>query len=367
MLTTISLLAAPFGPAPGDALSGLWPQPTFATATGAATCLVRQSDFAFEIVSKLSPAAHARLEAACERTRGKIYGTEPRPRSLTAGVANGTKLLQTLAVYIATDDLALDVSTNESYSISIRGASDASLRAQTVYGALRGLETFSQLTTRQNPACASAAEGGRAGVGLNSSTVTIRDAPRFRWRGAMLDTARHFLPVGTVLHFLDVMEMNKLNVLHWHITDAQAFPLRTERTPALALGAYATSLTYSTADVREIVTFAADRGIRVVPELDSPGHATSWATGYPEAALPACQTLDPTAEATYTLLDALIGEVAELFPDTYIHIGAVPPRRTLTRPSRAPTRPSAAGARSLDAAAPRAPHAGGGPLSAGAA
>ena len=324
--TTLTLLgtAAPFGPAPGDALSGLWPQPAFASASGSATCLVNRGNFAFETMSKLSSKAHERLEAAFSRTRRKIYG--PEPPSSVATTSNGTggkQLLHTLTVYVASDDLALDVSTNETYRISIRGASDASLRAQTVYGAIRGLETFAQLTTRQNRACASSAGGGKAGVGLNSSSVTIHDAPRFRWRGVMLDTARHFLPVRTMLHFLDAMEMNKLNVLHWHITDSQSFPLRTNRTPALALGAYDPSLTYSSADVRQIVASAADRGIRVVPELDSPGHATSWAAGYPSATLHACQTLDPAANATYILLDALIGEVAELFPDRYLHIGAV--------------------------------------------
>lgn len=139
----------------------------------------------------------------------------------------------------------------------------------------------------------------------------------------MLDSARHFLPMSAITGMLDAMSYNKLNVLHWHITDSQSFSLLTDRTPELAFGgAYDRRLTYSTDDVRKIVSYAADRGIRVVPELDSPGHATSWAVGYPNASLPTCATLDPTADATYALLRALFEEVARLFPDEYLHIGA---------------------------------------------
>lgn len=313
-----SRLVAPLAPAPGDALSGLWPLATFANASGPATCLADRHAFSFHVGTPISDDNYARLRRAFERTRDKIYGM--KSRSLKPPPGHSKQRLSNLHIHIASDDSTLNVSTDESYRLTIQSPNSASLHAQTLYGVLRGLETFTQLTTRQNAACATLHDHG---VGINSTAVTIVDAPRFRWRGAMLDTARHFLPVSTILHFLDAMEMQKLNVLHWHISDSQSFPLKTNHTPALAeQGAYSPQLIYTTSDVTSIVEYAADRGIRVVPELDSPGHATSWAAGYPDAALPECQTLDPTAEATYALLDALMSEVARLFPDDYLHIGA---------------------------------------------
>ena len=310
----------PLGPTPGDALGGLWPQPVFANASGSKPiCLAGPASFTFHIQSAVSSAAQARLEHAFSRTTVKIFGTQTDdaqdPRK--SGMGSTTRdTLQALWVSISSSDLDLNVSTNESYTLTVDSL-HASLQAHTVYGVLRGLETFSQLTTRRQPGCSSGKQWG-----INSSHVAIRDAPRFHWRGVMLDTARHFLPITTIERFLDAMEMNKLNVLHWHITDSQSFPLLTNRTPALTMGAYSPLLTYSVSDVRGLVAHAADRGIRIVPELDSPGHATSWAAGYPDAALPACQTLDPSANATYALLDSLLGEVATIFPDAHLHIGA---------------------------------------------
>ena len=154
--------------------------------------------------------------------------------SMPSAAPLANNVMRRLEVVVASDNLSLGVDTNESYVLSFgsRGASGsngASLHAETVYGALHGLETFSQLTTRRL--------GHGCPIGINSSVIAIADEPRFRWRGLMLDSARHFLPLEALLSMLDAMSYNKLNVLHWHVSDSQAFPLVTKLTPRLSLGA----------------------------------------------------------------------------------------------------------------------------------
>ena len=103
--------------------------------------------------------------------------------------------------------------------------------------------------------------------------IIISDKPRFKHRGLMLDTARHFISKGKILQLLEGMAYNKLNVFHWHITDDSAFPFKSTIFPELAeKGAYRPDMTYSIGDVMEIVEFARKRGIRVIPEIDTPGN-----------------------------------------------------------------------------------------------
>jgi len=289
-------------------LTGLWPQPALVLAAGSGICL-SPSSFRVDLVQGLSPRAAERLQRAFKRLKGHIFNSPSRAHTHLQ-VEGGVEWLAQLSVRVASSDLRLTVRTNESYELTVN-LSGAQLLAPTVYGALHGLETFSQLTSPL----------ANCGVGINASTVFIQDAPRFRWRGLMLDTARHFLPVPTLTGMLDAMSYNKLNVLHWHISDSQSFPLATRKTKALARGAFAPHLVYTTSDVQAVIAFAADRGIRVVPELDSPGHATSWSLGYPNATLPQCHTTDPTANATFALLADLVSEVSALFPDEFFHIG----------------------------------------------
>ncbi len=207
---------------------------------------------------------------------------------------------------------------DESYSLTI-GAGSARLLAATTVGALRGLETLQQLVV------------GRAD-GFALPGVRIEDRPRFRWRGLLLDTGRHFMPPAVVRRTLDGMAAVKLNVLHWHLSEDQGFRVESRRFPRLhQLGS--DGLYYTQEEIREIVAYAHDRGIRVMPEFDMPGHSTSWFVGYPEyASAPGPYQIerrfgvfepafDPTREATYQFLDAFIGEMTQLFPDPYWHIG----------------------------------------------
>jgi hexosaminidase len=207
---------------------------------------------------------------------------------------------------------------DESYSLEVSDK-QATLKAATVVGALRGLETFLQLP-----------ESDRDGYSI--PRVEIQDKPRFRWRGLLFDSSRHFQPVEVIKRNLDGMAAVKLNVFHWHLTDDQGFRIESKKYPKLT-GMGSDGLFYTQEQAREIIAYAAERGIRVVPEFDLPGHATSWVTGYPElASAPGPYrierqpgvfdpTLDPTREAVYQFLDAFFGEMAALFPDEYAHIG----------------------------------------------
>ena len=142
--------------------------------------------------------------------------------------------------------------------------------------------------------------------------VTIEDSPRFPWRGLLLDSARHFLPIPDIKRQIDGMAAAKLNVLHWHLTDDQGWRFSSKRYPKLTQLA-SDGLFYTPEQMREIVRYAAERGIRVVPEIDMPGHASAIAVAYPElmsAPGPYAMerhwgvlkpVLDPTKEATYTL------------------------------------------------------------------
>src|SRR5215212_2309040 len=161
------------------------------------------------------------------------------------------------------------VGENESYRIDITRR-QALLAAPTVVGALRGLETLLQLL-----------DADRNGYFLPG--VQIDDQPRFPWRGLLIDVSRHFETMEVLKRNLDAMAAVKLNVLHWHLTEDQGFRVESKKLPELhRMGS--DGLFYTQDEVRDVINYAADRGIRVVPEFDMPGHATSWLVGYPELA-----------------------------------------------------------------------------------
>ena len=207
---------------------------------------------------------------------------------------------------------------DESYSLEITDQ-QARLVASTVVGAIRGLETFLQLV-----------QGDREGYYLPG--IRIHDQPRFAWRGLLIDIGRHYQPPEVLKRNLDAMAAVKLNVFHWHLTEDQGFRVESKKFPKLHLLG-SDGLYYTQDQVREIIAYAAERGIRVMPEFDIPGHSTSWLVGYPElgsapgpykierAAGIFEPALDPTRDQTYKFLDGFLGEMAALFPDAYMHIG----------------------------------------------
>jgi hexosaminidase len=207
---------------------------------------------------------------------------------------------------------------DESYELEV-SSTTSKLQAHTVTGVLRGLETFLQLI-------------GPGSGGWRVPALKIEDQPRFAWRGLMLDVARHWMPIAVVERNLDGMAAVKLNVFHWHLSDDQGFRVESKRYPRLQQNGSDGNY-YSQAEVRQVVAYARDRGIRVIPEFDIPGHTSAWFAGYPElASAPGPYaierrwgifqpTMDPSREETYAFLDNLIGEMAALFPDPYFHIG----------------------------------------------
>lgn len=177
--------------------------------------------------------------------------------------------IRTLRISVSDVTTGLTHGVNESYSLSIPSSTTAVLlKAETVWGAIRGLETFSQLIInygdrRQTPGPTAA---------IVASGLYIRDEPLYEHRGVMLDTGRNYYPVEHLLRLIKALSMNKLNVFHWHITDSHSFPLVLPSEPELAgKGSYGEDMMYSPDDVNRVVEFGMEYGVRVVPEIDMPG------------------------------------------------------------------------------------------------
>ena len=203
---------------------------------------------------------------------------------------------------------------DESYDLSISD-SGAKLTAPTPLGALYGLQTFLQLVQITPD-------------GFAVPAVTIKDQPRFPWRGLLIDVSRHFIPIEVLKRNLDGLVAVKMNVLHWHLSDDQGFRVESKVFPKLT-GMGSDEKFYTQAEIKDFLAYAHDRGIRVIPEFDMPGHARSWVIGYPELASGSGPytlqdgdaILDPTRESTYKFLEKFIAEMTKLFPDEYFHIG----------------------------------------------
>jgi hexosaminidase len=211
-----------------------------------------------------------------------------------------------------------ELDEDESYTLDITSAG-AKLHAANPLGTLHGLQTFLQLVSVTRD-------------GFAVPAVSIQDQPRFPWRGLMIDSSRHFIPSEVIKRNIDGLEAVKMNVFHWHLSDNQGFRVESHKFPKLQENG-SDGLYYTQEEIRDLIAYARDRGVRVVPEFDMPGHSTAWFVGYPELASgkglyqlerkwgvfdPA---MDPTNEKTYKFLNELIGEMAKLFPDQFFHIG----------------------------------------------
>jgi hexosaminidase len=274
-----------------------------------------------------------RTYQALNRKTGLAFGQQYIMHSDTSGSAS------LLVVVKAAANAGIGV--DESYGITV-GEKQIVLNAPNTIGALRGLQTLMQLVDKDDN-------------GYFFPFVNINDSPRFKWRGLMIDATRHFISFEEMKKNIDAMEAVKMNVLHWHLSDDEGFRVESKLFPKLQAdgsnGDY-----YSQAQLKELVAYAKDRGIIVVPEFDMPGHSQSWFAGYPELASqpgpyrpgPRTQwqkehpdpnipkstsiadiianmeapTFDPTNEKVYTFLDRFIGEMTTIFPAGYMHIGA---------------------------------------------
>lgn len=256
-----------------------------------------------------------RLDRAAERFLRQL--------SRQTGIPMDVKpVAATKAVFVIHTDHASkeiqELGEDESYTLEV-GAAGARLSAPTPLGTLHGLQTLLQLVDVSPD-------------GFAAPVVTIKDKPRFPWRGLMIDSARHFIPLEVVKRNIDGMEAVKMNVFHWHLSDNQGFRVESKKFPKLQEMGSGGQF-YTQDEIHELIEYARDRGIRVVPEFDMPGHSTAWFVGYPELASAAGPyqierrwgvfdpAFDPANERTYKFLDQFIGEMAKLFPDHFFHVG----------------------------------------------
>ncbi len=224
-------------------------------------------------------------------------------------------------IRFTTTNTAIDIpqpDMQEHYQLSI-SATQISLDAASYIGLNRGIETLLQLIQQD-------------AAGYYLPQLQIEDAPRFSWRGLLLDPARRFLPLDSVKRQLDIMAAAKLNVLHLHLTDDQGWRFESKHFPKLHQIGGADGY-YTQDELRQLVAYAAQRGIRIVPEIDLPGHTTALGAAYPQLMSRPGPTaperhwgvhpavLDPTKAEVYQFIQTLLSEVAEVFPDPYLHIG----------------------------------------------
>ncbi len=286
----------------------LMPVPT-KVAVGAGQLVVDQS---FTVIST------GQKDARLDRGIARFLDQVSRQTGMTLNGQQASASNATLVIRAANAGRKVqELGEDESYTLEIT-PSRATLTAPNALGALHGLQTFLQLI-ELTPA------------GFAVPVIAIQDQPRFAWRGLLIDVSRHFIPIEVLERNLDGMAAVKMNVLHWHLSDDEGFRVESKRFPKLQ-GMGSEGQYYTQAEIREFVAFARDRGIRVVPEFDMPGHSRSWMAGYPElASVPgtyragriadADTVMDPTRDGTYKFLDKFIGEMAGLFPDAYFHIG----------------------------------------------
>jgi hexosaminidase len=214
----------------------------------------------------------------------------------------------------------LQMDVDESYSLTIAEDATCEISASTVWGCLHAFETFTQLLSRDV----------NGPVYTTYGPVTVTDNSRFTHRGVLIDTSRHYIPVDALKSFIDTLPMNKFNVLHWHMVDAQSFPVDTPSAPEIIKGAYSPSHVYSMSDVEMLTQYAADRGVRILPEIDIPGHAASWKNGYPEIMADCFEkyyyninnfALDPTKDESYNVVEKVLSDIIAAVTDKHVHLG----------------------------------------------
>jgi len=257
--------------------------------------------------------AESRLEQAVERFRASVVR-----RTGILGQLDTDGLGNFVITCAGQGEKIQRLAEDESYHLEV-ASGEVHLDAPNPLGVIHGLQTFLQLI-RSEP------------EGFFVPTVVIEDAPRFPWRGLLIDVSRHFMPVDVIKRQLDGMEAVKLNVVHWHLSDDQGFRVESKKFPKLQKlgsdGQY-----YTQEQIKDVIAYARDRGIRIMPEFDVPGHTTSWLAAYPDLGSERGPhtisrhfgvhdaVMDPTRDHTYHFLDDFIGEMSRLFPDEYFHIG----------------------------------------------
>ncbi|XP_024543670.1 beta-hexosaminidase 3 [Selaginella moellendorffii] len=290
----------------------IWPAPRNLSQGSILMTLSRQFSISF------SSAAGENLEvlqAGIDRYTSLIL--RQRKLKTPAKIDPEKFVLDELCIDLKSFNQSLHLGVDESYRLQIPdplNSKAALLQARTVYGALRGLETFSQICSYDVLA---------REILVQDCPWDILDEPRFFYRGLLIDTARHYLPLKTIENVIDSMAYAKLNVLHWHVVDEESFPLEIPSFPELWKGSFSITQRYNLDDAKAIVEYARLRGVHVMPEIDVPGHARSWGVGYPELwPSESCTTpLDISKEFTFEVIDGIFSDLSKVFPFELLHIG----------------------------------------------
>ena len=252
-----------------------------------------------------APSTHPQRHRFTRYKALAFVNTDPAP-TVEPPTING------ITVTVATTTTELGPDMDESYTLDVSHSDKSGqvqLKSNTVFGALRGLETFAQLLSQVPTAKKPYKE-------LVMNETSIKDSPRFGFRASFIDTCRHWYPLSVIKEHIDIMSYAKFNVLHWHIVDSQSFPYVSKAFPQLsASGAWSPTHIYTPKDVQEVISYAADRGIRILPEFDTPGHMQQGyaaipnlltqcygADGKPSGTGPANPTLDSTYDRSLSLI-----------------------------------------------------------------
>jgi hexosaminidase len=302
---------------PSSIAGTLWPKPQNA-AFSSTYLSVDSSTFSFQSVGYSSSILDQALIRAKSFSFVRVPPTYP---VLNASISGN---LLSIQINVLTDVSVQTLGVSENYTLVVPSDGVAAvLTADTVFDALRGLNAFYELF-----------DWALTGSLFIIPSVTIVDFPRFPHRGFMIDTARHYIDLQTLKAAIDAASYNNFNVFHWHIVDSQSFPYYSMAFPSLSgNGSWNAPLTthvYFPNDVNEIITYAEFRGIRVIPEFDTPGHSLSWGPGIPGLLTP-CYTngepdgtfgpINPISNVTWPFLTSFFTEVASVFRDSYFHIG----------------------------------------------
>ncbi|KAL6909976.1 hypothetical protein ACP4OV_001234 [Aristida adscensionis] len=296
------------GPSVGSV--NLWPMPK-SMSSGEQTVYVSK-DLKMTAVGSNYSDAKAVLKDAFQRMVAVVQQDHV--------ITGGNQRLPVLAgvnVVVHSPNDELNFGVDESYNLFVPASGNplhAQIEAQTVFGALHALETFSQL-------CSFGFDSRL--IELHSAPWSILDMPRFPYRGLLIDTSRHYLPVPVIKSVIDSMTYSKLNVLHWHIVDEQSFPIEIPSYPELWDGAYSHSERYTMDDAMDIVQYAEKRGVNVLAEIDVPGHARSWGVGnsslWPSEICK--EPLDVSNNFTFQVIDGILSDFSKVFKFKFVHLG----------------------------------------------
>ena len=271
-----------------------------------------------------------------QATEAPIPKFDPFPTAAASTHGNFTKrgyrtgALTDVNVVISDWSADLQHGVDESYTLTISSSSPTlDITAKTIWGALHAFTTFQQIVISD----------GHNGLQVEQP-VTIKDSPLYPYRGVMVDTGRNFISVRKIQEQIDGLALSKMNVLHWHITDTQSWPIQINAYPQVTKDAYSAREVYSPQDVKTIIAYARARGVRVIPEIDMPGHSASgwkqisedivtcqnswWSNdNWPlhTAVQPNPGQLDVINPKTYEVVKNVYSELSGRFTDNFFHVG----------------------------------------------